>query len=57
MQFSPHFSAQLIVNNVFDKEPPFPAMQGTSAGYTPAVTTYFQGFLGRNYLLSASYKF
>jgi outer membrane receptor protein involved in Fe transport len=57
MQFTPHFGMQFIVNNVFDKEPPFPALTGAAVGYTAAVSTYFQGVLGRNFLLSASYKF
>ena len=56
-QFTRHFGMQLVVNNVFDKEPPFPALAGAAVGFTPAVSTYFQGVLGRNFLLSADYKF
>jgi iron complex outermembrane recepter protein len=57
MQFTPHFGMQLIVNNVFDKQPPVPAVAGVAVGYTAAASTYFEGFLGRNFLLSADYKF
>jgi outer membrane receptor protein involved in Fe transport len=57
MQFTPHFGMQLIVNNVFDKQPQLQANQSVSNGYVATTSTYFEGFLGRNFLLSASYKF
>ena len=57
--FSPtkNFTARLIVDNVFNKEPPFPALAGAQANFTPATTLYFSGILGRTYLVSANYHF
>lgn len=45
------FGLRLIVNNVFDKRPPFPvpANGGT--------TTYFDSFLGRSFRVGANVKF
>jgi outer membrane receptor protein involved in Fe transport len=57
MEFTPHFGAQLIVNNVFDKEPPFPALAGGGVGFTNSTSTYFSGILGRAFQLGAHYKF
>ena len=57
MQFTPKFRMQLIVNNVFDKEPPFPAVAGGGVGYLSGTSTYFSGVLGRAFQLSADYKF
>ena len=57
MKFTPQFGMQLIVNNVFDKEPPFPAVAGGGVGYMSGTSTYFPGVLGRAFQLSANYKF
>jgi iron complex outermembrane receptor protein len=57
MHFTPQFSAQLIVNNVFNKEPPFPAVAGGGVGYLSGTSTYFSGVLGRSFQLGADYKF
>jgi iron complex outermembrane recepter protein len=56
MEFTPRFGAQFIVNNLFDKDPPFPAMAGAAVGFTNATSTYFSGVLGRSFQLSAHYK-
>ena len=46
-----HLSTRLIVDNVFDRDPPFPvpALGGT--------ITYFRGLLGRNFSLALNYSF
>lgn len=56
-QFTQHFKTQLIVNNLFDKQPPYPALAGTGGNFVLATTQYFPGILGRNLLLTADYKF
>jgi iron complex outermembrane receptor protein len=52
----PNLRLQLVVDNVFDKQPPepFPAVPpgAVSGGYP----TYFSGFLGRYFVLSLNYK-
>ena len=57
MKFTPAFKVQLIVDNVFNKQPPFPGIAGTGGNYAPGTTTYFQGILGRSLQLGADYKF
>jgi len=57
MKFSPAFQVRFIVDNVFNKQPPFPAIAGTGGNYAVATTTYFSGILGRSLQLSADYKF
>jgi outer membrane receptor protein involved in Fe transport len=52
-----NFTARLIVNNVFDKEPPFPAMAGVQANFSNPTTLYFSGIIGRTYVVSANYHF
>jgi iron complex outermembrane receptor protein len=51
------FTVRLIVDNVFDKQPPFPALAGAQANFTPATTLYFSGIIGRAYILSANMHF
>jgi iron complex outermembrane recepter protein len=51
------FTVRLIVDNVFDKQPPFPAIAGTQGNFSPATTLYFSGIIGRAYLLSANLHF
>jgi len=52
------FQTRLIVNNVFNKEPPFPALAaGTGGNFATATSLYFPGIIGRTYLLSVDYKF
>jgi outer membrane receptor protein involved in Fe transport len=52
-----HFSTRFIVNNVFDKQPPFPAIAGTGGNFVSATSLYFSGVIGRTYLLSLQYQF
>jgi outer membrane cobalamin receptor len=54
---SKQFTVRLIVDNVFDKLPPFPALAGAQANFTPATTLYFSGIIGRAYVLSANMHF
>ena len=57
MKFTPAFQVRFIVDNVFNKQPPFPALAGTTGNYAPGTTTYFSGILGRALQLSVDYKF
>jgi iron complex outermembrane recepter protein len=57
MKFTPQFQARFIVNNVFNKLPPFPATAGVAGNYAPGTSTYFEGILGRNLQLAVDYKF
>jgi hypothetical protein len=43
---------RLIVNNVFNKEPPAFALAGSAANFTASTSYYFAGIVGRTYLLS-----
>jgi outer membrane receptor protein involved in Fe transport len=52
-----NFTTRLIVDNVFNKEPPFPAMAGVQANFSNPTTLYFSGIIGRTYLVSANYHF
>jgi outer membrane receptor protein involved in Fe transport len=52
-----NFTARLIVDNVFDKEPPYPAMAGVQANFSNPTTLYFSGIIGRTYTVAANYHF
>jgi iron complex outermembrane recepter protein len=54
---SNNFTARLIVNNVFDKQPPFPSLAGTAGNFSTSTSQYFSGILGRSYLLAAEMRF
>ena len=47
---------RFILNNVFNKQPPFPALAGGQGNFTPAVSQYFEGVIGRSMVLSAEWK-
>lgn len=53
-----HFRVQLVVDNVFNREAPYPlpAVPQNSSG-SDGIQTYFSGVLGRYWTLSARYKF
>jgi outer membrane receptor protein involved in Fe transport len=57
----PNLKVQLIVDNVFDKQAPypFPSVPPNSqfSGLNNGTSTYFSGILGRYFVLSANYKF
>jgi iron complex outermembrane recepter protein len=57
MKFTPAFQVRFIVDNVFNKQPPFPAIAGTGGNFANATSVYFSGILGRSLQLSADYKF
>ena len=57
MKVTQAFQVRFIVDNVFNKQPPFPALAGTSGNYAPGTSTYFAGILGRSLQLSVDYKF
>ncbi|HXY96440.1 MAG TPA: TonB-dependent receptor [Steroidobacteraceae bacterium] len=48
---------RFIVDNVFDKQPPYPALAGTGGNFASATTLYFSGIIGRTYLLNVDYRF
>jgi iron complex outermembrane recepter protein len=54
--FTPKFRVQFIIDNVFNKLPPFPALAGTGGNFVPATNVYFSGIMGRALQLTASYK-
>jgi iron complex outermembrane receptor protein len=51
-----HFKTQLVVNNVFNRDQPYPRPAATPTGFG-GFRTYFDGTLGRYFLLSANYQF
>jgi len=57
MKFTPALQARFIVDNVFNKQPPFPAIAGTGGNFAPGTSTYFQGILGRTLQIAVDYKF
>jgi outer membrane receptor protein involved in Fe transport len=57
MKFTPQLQARFIVDNVFNKEPPFPALSGTGGNFANATTQYFSGIIGRAMQISVDYKF
>jgi len=51
-------TVRLIVDNVFDKEPPYPALAaGTGGNFAGATSLYFPGIIGRTYVLAANFRF
>jgi len=51
-------NVRFIVDNVFDKEPPYPALAaGTGGNFASATSLYFPGIIGRTYQLSVDYRF
>jgi iron complex outermembrane receptor protein len=57
MKFTPQLQARFIVDNVFNKQPPFPAIAGTGGNFANATSQYFSGIIGRALQLSVDYKF
>ena len=57
MKFTPALQARFIVDNVFNKQPPFPAIAGTGGNFANATSVYFSGILGRTLQLQVDYKF
>jgi outer membrane receptor protein involved in Fe transport len=54
----PHdVTARLIVDNVFQKLPPFPAIAGSGGNYATGVSQYFSGLMGRYFMLSLNAHF
>ncbi len=51
------FQVRAIVNNVTNKEPPYPALAGTGGNFASATSLYFAGIIGRTYLLDLDYRF
>ena len=49
---------RLTVDNVFNKEPPYPSLAaGTGGNFASATSLYFAGIIGRTYLLAVDYRF
>lgn len=57
MKFTPQFQARFIVDNLFNKQPPFPALSGTGGNFANATSQYFSGIIGRALQLEVDYKF
>jgi iron complex outermembrane recepter protein len=57
MKFTPALQVRFIVDNVFNKQPPFPALAGSGGNYANSTSVYFAGILGRSLQLSVDYKF
>lgn len=57
MKFTPALQARFIVDNVFNKQPPFPALSGTGGNFENATSQYFSGIIGRALQVSIDYKF
>jgi outer membrane receptor protein involved in Fe transport len=59
LSYSPidKLTVRLIVDNAFDKQPPYPALAGTGGNFASATSLYFSGIIGRTYTLGADYKF
>jgi iron complex outermembrane receptor protein len=57
MKFTPQLQARFIIDNVFNKQPPFPALSATSGNFANATSLYFSGIIGRALQLSVDYKF
>ena len=56
-QFPREVTARLIIDNVTNKEPPFPALAGTGGNYNTSLNQYFSGVMGRYFLLAAEVHF
>ena len=56
-ELSKALEVRLIVDNVANKEPPFPALAGIGGNFASPTSLYFSGIIGRTYLLSAAYHF
>jgi outer membrane receptor protein involved in Fe transport len=53
-----NLKVQLVVNNIFDKQAPYPfPAEPPNAQLSGGLSTYYEGILGRNFVLSANYKF
>lgn len=58
MDVTKALEVRLTVDNVFDKEPPYPALAaGTGGNFASATSLYFSGIIGRTYLLNVDYRF
>ncbi|MGB6488726.1 MAG: TonB-dependent receptor [Steroidobacteraceae bacterium] len=44
---------RMVINNVFNKQPPFAALAGASGNFTASTSYYFAGIIGRTYQLTA----
>ena len=54
----PHdITARLIIDNVFNKLPPFPAIAGSGGNYSTGVSQYFTGLMGRYFMVSLNAHF
>ena len=56
-QFPHQVTTRLIVDNVFNKQPPFPALAASGGNYAQAASLYFSGIMGRYFLVAADAHF
>ena len=55
--FKHEIVGRLIVDNVFDRLPPFPALAVSGGNYNQAVGLYWSGIMGRYLMLAADKRF
>lgn len=48
---------RVVVDNVFNKQPPYPALAGDGGNFSSVTSLYFAGIIGRTYLLTVDYRF
>lgn len=56
-QVSGNLGLRLVVNNVFNKRPPYLAIAGVSGNFFSATSYYYPGIIGRTYLLEVRADF
>jgi iron complex outermembrane receptor protein len=55
--FTRSLEVRAIVNNVANKEPPFPGLAGIGGNFESPTSLYWSGIIGRTYLLAADFRF
>jgi iron complex outermembrane receptor protein len=53
-QLNADVGLRLVVNNVFNKRPPFAALAGSPGNFVAGTSYYYEGILGRTYMLEAT---
>ncbi|MGH8318849.1 MAG: TonB-dependent receptor domain-containing protein [Steroidobacteraceae bacterium] len=56
-QVTGNVGLRLVVNNVFNKRPPLLALAGTPGNFFPSASYYYDGVIGRSYLLEVHADF
>ncbi len=56
-QINSKIGVRLIVNNVFNKRPPYLALAGTPGNFFPSASYYYAGIIGRSFKLELNARF